>query len=717
MVTDMHRMAATPRRQHIHILHVDDDPDITELTETLLEHENDRFTVETAHSADVGMEKINDHRPDCVVSDYNMPGRNGLEFLQAVREEYPDLPFILFTGKGSETVASDAISAGVTDYLQKGSDTSQYTVLANRIRNAVEKARTETIQQRQVHAIETAREGIAFLNEDFEFIDVNDAYADLFGYSPSELVSESWRLLYPEDNVSQAKNDVSPNLQAEGYWRGETTLQRATGETFVADHVISATEGSEYVCLARDVTEHKERQRKLARYKTFVEATGDPMYALDADGQLTFVNEAFIELTGYDRDSLTGSHPSVFTSEATITREESVIRSLLSSEADREIFEFSVHTAEGDRVPCECHVALLPFDDEFRGTVAVLRDITERQEREARLKEEHQRFETLFTQLTQPLVEVEYDGLDPIVTDVNPAFEDTFGYTATTIVGESLDDYIVPESEETEAKEINEHVREGGRLVSREVTRQTAEGPREFLLENAVYEDGSGGFAIYTDITDRKRREQELQRQNERLDQFASVVSHDLRNPLNVASARLELATEECESPHLEHVAGAHDRMGQLIEDLLTFARAGTETIDHRSVTLPRLIEECWESVGSADARLVCETERTVQADRDRLRQLLENLCANALEHGGTDVTVRVGECAGGFYVEDTGPGIAEDERETVFEAGYSSDPEGTGFGLSIVEQVAEAHDWDIRLTDGSTGGTRFEITDVDIVE
>ncbi|MFB6206231.1 MAG: response regulator, partial [Haloglomus sp.] len=128
----------------IRVLHVDDEPDFADMAAAFVGREDDRFDTETATSASEGLDRLSSNDFDCVVSDYDMPGQNGIEFLEAVREEHGDLPFILYTGKGSEEVASDAISAGVTDYLQKESGTGQYPVLANRIRNAVEKSRAQT---------------------------------------------------------------------------------------------------------------------------------------------------------------------------------------------------------------------------------------------------------------------------------------------------------------------------------------------------------------------------------------------------------------------------------------------------------------------------------------------------------------------------------------------------------------------------------------------
>jgi signal transduction histidine kinase/PAS domain-containing protein len=214
-----------------------------------------------------------------------------------------------------------------------------------------------------------------------------------------------------------------------------------------------------------------------------------------------------------------------------------------------------------------------------------------------------------------------------------------------------------------------------------------------------------------------RERERDLKRQNERLEEFTSVVSHDLRNPLNVAIGRLDVVREECESEHLDVVARAHNRMEALIDDLLTLARQGEAVSETELVDLATLADGCWENVATADATLVTDIDRRIRADRSRLQQLLENLMLNAIDHGGEDVTVTVGALADGFSVEDDGPGIPADDRAQVFEMGYSTAEDGTGFGLSIVEEVADAHGWDVHVTDGATGGARFEITGVSFVD
>ncbi|MEF8855225.1 MAG: HAMP domain-containing sensor histidine kinase, partial [Haloarculaceae archaeon] len=226
-------------------------------------------------------------------------------------------------------------------------------------------------------------------------------------------------------------------------------------------------------------------------------------------------------------------------------------------------------------------------------------------------------------------------------------------------------------------------------------------------------------LAFSRDATEHRVRERELERKNERLDRFASLVSHDLRNPLHVAEGRLELAREECESEHLEGIASAHDRMATLIEDLLTLARQGDRLTEVEPVDLGTLARRCWGTVQTPTGTLTVVPGPTILADRTATQTLLENLIRNAVEHGGDDVTVTIGplEDDEGFYVGDDGPGIPPSERDSVFEAGYSTTPEGTGFGLSIVEEIAEAHDWEVAVTESADGGARFEITGVELAD
>jgi signal transduction histidine kinase len=205
-----------------------------------------------------------------------------------------------------------------------------------------------------------------------------------------------------------------------------------------------------------------------------------------------------------------------------------------------------------------------------------------------------------------------------------------------------------------------------------------------------------------------------LERQNDQLEEFTGVVSHDLRNPLEVATGRLELAREECDSEHLEGVARAHDRMESLIDDLLTVAKQGNEVTDPDLVDLGEIVEKCWRTVQTDSATLHLDASQTINADENRLRQLFENLIRNAVEHAGPDVEITVGDLNGGLYVADDGPGIPKRERDSVFESGYSTADGGTGFGLSIVKAVADAHGWDVSVTDSATGGARFEIREHD---
>lgn len=226
------------------------------------------------------------------------------------------------------------------------------------------------------------------------------------------------------------------------------------------------------------------------------------------------------------------------------------------------------------------------------------------------------------------------------------------------------------------------------------------DGQPGHLLFSEEYDTGPRGFGV---------------------DRVASVISHDLRNPLDVARARLRAGRELDSEEHFDHVEQAHDRMERIIQDVLTLARGEDVVNPEERVDLGDLAREAWKTVETDGARLEVEVELpTVLADRDRVSRLFENLFRNSVEHGidhrggEESIVITVGRLQDGFFVADDGTGIPERERDHIFEAGYTSDDHGTGLGLAIVARIANLHGWTVSAEDSADGGARFEFTGVD---
>ncbi|MDS0473430.1 HAMP domain-containing sensor histidine kinase [Natrinema sp. 1APR25-10V2] len=346
----------------------------------------------------------------------------------------------------------------------------------------------------------------------------------------------------------------------------------------------------------------------------------------------------------------------------------------------------------------------------------------------------------LFRAFPDPLLYYEIEQDAAVVRAVNPAYERHFDVDEAAITGDRLRSQLRLEtaesdpdpgwismsdtgdatrSDDTDDPDTTIHLDDilpritAGERVTVELRRGADGDRRHFRLESIPPRDeDAGGYLVYIPITELRRQTETLRTRVDRLERVMRTTAHDIRNPLEVATIRLEAARDTGEEVHFEKVERALDRIQRLIQDVLSVG--GGETDPSESVALESIAEAAWSTVETADATLALADDLpTIEADTDALQQVFENLFRNAVEHGGRDVTVTVGSLPDGFYVADDGPGIPGSERDRVFEPGYSTADDNTGLGLAIVQQVADDHGWQVALETGETGGARFEFSGV----
>ncbi|EMA63680.1 hybrid sensor histidine kinase/response regulator [Halorubrum lipolyticum] len=843
----------------IRVLHVDDEPDFGELVAAFLRKANDRLRVETEASAHDALDRLAAEDFDCVVSDYDMPGENGVEFLETLRSSRPTLPFVLYTGKGSEEVASKALTAGATDYLQKEPGTDHYAVLANRIVTVVERVRAQAKMDEVQHlfsALADRANDVLWLftrNWD-EVLFLTKSYEEIFG-QPRALLKENptafLDVTHPDDrprfedamarltdgeSVDIEARIVGDHGEARWVWIKADPITDAAGRV---THVGGFT---------RDISEPKDREAELLhtqrRYEAMFEDPNILVAVLEPDGTVREINRTAMEYIDTTLDDVRGTpfrETPWFGDDPALKRD---IDGWIAAAADGEYvpFEAEITGEDGHRTVEGVFRPVTDADGVVTDIVVSDRDVTERREKERRLAESERRYRALAEHFpngivtmfdrdltytlaagqgfrTLPVTAAEVEGNRPadvwgpavgatLEERFRAALDGTPGSVELSYEGREWIVHAVPITDDdgavlagmTIAQDITERTRYQADLervlelmeraeqiadvgsweidvnttevfwsdnlfeildrdgevppldealdVYHEEDRPAVEKAVEAALETGESFDVEARFrrpdgetrwlriqgvptvrdgAVVTlrgavqDITDHKSSQQNLERQNARLEEFASVVSHDLRNPLQVAEGRLELAREECESVHLDPIGTALKRAEQIIQNVLWLARTGRDVGEVAAVDLRATATDAWAITGTTHERAtlavaVEDGNGSILADRSRLQQAFENLFRNAIEHGDGegDVTVTVGSLPGGFFVEDDGDGIPAGERDDVFAAGYSTSADGTGFGLTIVEQIAEAHGWHVAVTDGTGGGTRFEFTGVD---
>jgi PAS domain S-box-containing protein len=486
--------------------------------------------------------------------------------------------------------------------------------------------------------------------------------------------------------------------------------------------------------MSQDITERKDHERELAKYETIVETINDGIYVKDADGYFTMVNEAYAEMTGYDRAELVGAHASLVVDEETIDQSE-VMRSAAEAEETNPTMEAAIQTADGDEVPAEGTFATIPAEDGEAKRVGVVRDITERKEQRRRIEESERRYRTLAEHFPNGAVGV-FD------TDLR------FTVAEGAVLGDSLpspdrlEGTRVPDLFSGETAADIEPLFRAAVEDGETHTTETELAGRHWQVWATPLRDADGdvfaGLSFAQDVTDQVEREQRLEElvekleaSNERLEQFAYAASHDLQEPLRMVSSYLRLIEQrygdELDADgeeFIDYAVDGADRMRDMIEGLLQYSRVDTggdafEPVDLSSV-LTDVREDLTVRIDETDADIDVEDLPVVEGDGGQLRQVFQNLLDNAIEYSGDgppETHVRA-ERAGDEWrisVSDDGIGIDPADRGRVFEVFQRlhapDDHSGTGIGLALCERIVERHGGDIWGDSEPGEGATFTFT------
>lgn len=325
------------------------------------------------------------------------------------------------------------------------------------------------------------------------------------------------------------------------------------------------------------------------------------------------------------------------------------------------------------------------------------------------------------------LVENSTEGILTIDADseilfANPAIENILGYCPDELIGSSKMKIIPDRLRPVHEAGLEQYLRTGEKHIDWTGVELPAlhkdghEVPVSVSLRQHEYDGQQLFTGVFTDISDRKRREQQLRDQKRDLEEFAHVLSHDLKNPLSIAKGYLDLIEEQHDIEELAYVERALARLDQIIED--TADAALYEEVGDTPTVRPLrdVVQMAWDSVPTSGSALeLPDPAWNVRAHEGRLAQLLENLISNSMDHAGGNVTVRVGilDDEGGFYVEDDGRGIPAEVRTRLETPSGLSRERGSGYGLQIVETVVDEHGWTMSVGESDSGGARFEFSGV----
>jgi len=729
----------------IRVLHVDDDAGFLKLAKHALQTEGS-FHVEIALSVKEAFEMMREEKFDVIVSDYLMPDKDGLAFLKDLRENGESIPFIIFTGKGREEVAKEALNLGADQYLNKTGDPEiVYCELAHSIAKAVKIREAEEDlrdSEEKFRAIsESAGDATISVDTQGRIVFWNRVAETIFGYSANEMIGKPMTLIMPERFRDNHQRKTSRWLSSEPPASGRTfeiVGLKKDGNEFPLEASFSTwkIKGENFLTIVmRDITRQKQAWEALKRAEeeakgtlslliATLDSTADGILVVNTEGKIAILNRRFAEMWRIP-------------DEIVATRDNTQALAFVADQL-KDPEKFLAKIRELNAQPDAESYDLLEFKDgrvfqrysrpqRVGGTVVgrvwSYRDVTEDKKAEREIRENKQKFEGLFMGNPEAAA---YLSPDFHILDMNPRFFELFGYRLEEIKDKHINEVVVPHERIAEGQMLDRKAEKG--YVYFDTVRKRKDGSLILVSVSAApisVEDKLVGYvAMYKDISELKRTEaamkemmQKLATMNEKLRVVGSLTRHDVRNKLSVVTGNVFLAKKRLpDNPevldYLHDIGSACQQVLEIFDFARNYEMLGDEEL--KNVDVAETIEKAASLFSDLKDVKVSNECRGLKVLADSLLiRLFYNLMDNSLKYGEKITQIRVhyeksGEGQLKLVYQDDGNGISVAEKPSLFKEGYGK---GTGYGLYLIKKMMEVYGWTIRETGEPGRGAQFTIT------
>jgi PAS domain S-box-containing protein len=721
------------KEKTIRVLHVDDDVGFLAIAKQCLE-EQSQLQVDTAFSAKEALKKLKRSKYDVIISDYQMSGKNGLELLRELRQKGNDVPFILFTCKGKEEIAIEALNSGVYRYIGKeGNAETTYSELKHSICDAVREQEAKKLLQeaesRLRQITENMQDMLLITDTNLICTYASASHKWILGYEPSEMVGKTiYDFVHPDD-LAKAMKAAEKAFKDNSGGKMEVRVRRADGSYILSEGIGKIlTDGNSQITgtvfSSRDITERRKIEKILReseqKYRKLFEEALDAIFVADAEtGILIDCNRAATALTGKSKSELIGMHQRFLHPPEENSGKLSKTFQKHCTSKEGIMIEDQIITKNGEIRDVAIKGNLIEVNGRkmLRG---VFRDITE-----SKKISEKARFQAhLLNAVGQAVIAADTNGA---IIYWNYAAEQLYGWTKAEVIGRDIKEILLKDIAQENREEVLSHLSASKPWTGEAILKRRDGMALSVIITTSpiTNERGEpmGVLGVSTDITEQKWMQEvfddaigKVVELNEKLKVVESLTRHDIRNKLSALNGRIFLLKKRLSDnayalAQLKEMESVSRQMLRIMEFEKCYVMVGSEEL--ANIDVERYLSEAVLLFSDLKgARLINECHGlTVLAD-SLLRQLFYNLIDNTLKYAEKVSVIRVHYKDEGnqlkLIYEDDGVGIPDDIKKNLFQEGCGK---GTGYGLYLIKRICEAYGWTIKETAKQGTGVQFTMT------